>query len=60
MTAGWMETIEPGPRSQLAQCANLAAMRARDAKAAGAGYAVQDRILDMAFLLCLSGSPTAD
>ena len=55
--------IEPAPtvtRGQIAACANLAAIRALDAKAAGAGYPAQSRILDLTFVLCLAGSPAAD
>lgn len=44
-------------RSQIAVCANLAGVRVLEARAKGAGYAAQDRILDAAFLLCLAGPP---
>jgi hypothetical protein len=47
-------------RSQVAVCANLAAIRAMDAKAVGASYAAQDRILDLTFVLCMSGPQTED
>jgi len=47
-------------RGQIAVCANLAALRALDAKAVGATYAAQDRILDMTFVLCMAGPQTAD
>jgi hypothetical protein len=49
--------VSPG---QIANCANLAAIRALDAKAAGSDYPAQSRILDLTFVLCLAGSPTAD
>ena len=47
-------------RALIAECANLAALRALDAKAVGATYAAQDRILDMTFVLCMAGPQTAD
>ena len=47
-------------REQIAVCANLAAIRALGAKAAGADYPSQSRILDLTFVLCLAGTPTRD
>ena len=47
-------------RGQLAACAKLAATRALDARAMGASFAAQDRILDLAFVLCLAGPQTED
>ncbi len=57
---GMMERRAPVTRGQIAVCANLAALRALDAKAVGAPYAAQDRILDMTFVLCMAGPQTAD
>jgi hypothetical protein len=48
------------PRNNIAICANLAASRALDAKTMGAGYAAQNRILDMAFVLCRAGPGITD
>ncbi|MBV9541741.1 MAG: hypothetical protein JO167_10790 [Alphaproteobacteria bacterium] len=55
-----LTTVVPavGP-SQIANCANLAAMRAMDAKAAGAGFEVQRRLLDFTFALCIAGEGRA-
>jgi hypothetical protein len=47
-------------RGHVAVCANLAAVRALDAKAVGANYAAQDRILELTFVLCMSGPQTED
>jgi len=47
-------------RGQIVVCANLAAQRALDAQRVGAGYAAQDRILDVTFVLCMAGPQTAD
>jgi hypothetical protein len=47
-------------REQIAVCANLAAIRALGARAAGADYPSQSRILDLTFVLCLAGTPTRD
>ncbi len=47
-------------RGQIAVCANLAAIRALGAKAAGSDYPSQSRILDLTFVLCLAGTPTQD
>ena len=47
-------------REQIAVCANLAAIRALGARAAGADYPSQSRILDLTFVLCLAGTPTQD
>jgi hypothetical protein len=44
-------------RGRIAVCANLAAISALDAKDKGAGFAVQDRILDLTFVLCMAGRP---
>lgn len=48
------------PRNSIAMCTNLAASRALDAKTMGAGYAAQNRILDMAFVLCMAGPGITD
>lgn len=58
MPASFAEVRRPlgASQSQIADCANLAAIRALDAKAHGAGYAVQDRILDLTFVLCMAGT----
>ena len=45
-------------RGHIAVCANLAAVRALDAKAVGANFAAQDRILELTFVLCMSGPQT--
>ena len=42
-------------RGQIADCANLAALRALDAKSAGSGDDVQRRVLSVTFVLCLAG-----
>ncbi len=47
-------------RGEIAVCADLAAQRALNAKAIGAGYAAQDRVLDLTFVLCMAGPQTAD
>ena len=57
---GMMERQPAVTRGQIAVCANLAAIRALDAKAVGATYAAQDRILDVTFVLCMAGPQTAD
>ena len=58
--AALREIPEAEPRGKIAVCANLAAVRALDAKAVGANYAAQDRILDLTFVLCMSGQSTRD
>jgi hypothetical protein len=54
------EANSSDPRGRIANCANLAAVRALDAKAVGASYATQDKILDLTFVLCMSGPQTED
>lgn len=44
-------------RGEVAVCANLAAVRALNAKAVGAGYDAQARVANVAFLLCMTGTP---
>jgi hypothetical protein len=44
------------PRAKAAACVNLAAMRALEAKAQGADYPAQDRLLGLAFALCMAGT----
>jgi hypothetical protein len=56
--AALREMPQADPRGKIASCANLAAVRALDAKAVGANYAAQDRILDLTFVLCMSGQET--
>ncbi len=48
------ERGDTAARGEAAMCANLAAARARDAKALGADYAAQDRILGVTFVLCMA------
>ncbi|HEY4939901.1 MAG TPA: hypothetical protein VII56_00615 [Rhizomicrobium sp.] len=48
--------ISPG---QIADCANLAALRALDARSAGSGFDVQRRVLSVTFVLCLAGQGNA-
>jgi len=57
---GLTERAPAATRGQIAVCANLAALRALDAKAAGADYPAQDRTLDVTFVLCMAGPQTAD
>ena len=45
--------VSPG---QIAQCANLAALRALGARSAGADYDNQSRLADLTFALCLASS----
>jgi len=46
-------------RGQATNCANFAAIRALMAKASGADFAIQNRVLNVTFLLCMHGeSPT--
>jgi hypothetical protein len=58
--ASLTQTTPAVSRDQIAVCANLAAIRALGAKAAGADYPSQSRILDLTFVLCLAGTPTRD
>jgi hypothetical protein len=58
--AALREVPHADSRGKIAACANLAAVRALDAKAVGASYAAQDRILDLTFVLCMSGQETRD
>ena len=43
-------------RERIAVCANLAAIRALDAKASGSDYPTQSHMLDLTFVLCVAGS----
>jgi hypothetical protein len=47
-------------RGQIAACANLAALRGASARTSGADYATQNRVLEVTFLLCMSGAPIRD
>lgn len=47
-------TVTP---SEIAACANVAAVRALGARASGADTANQARIADLAFVLCLANAP---
>lgn len=42
--------------SQIAACANLAALRAMEARSAGSGFDAQRRILDVTFVLCVANN----
>lgn len=42
--------------ARVAACANLAAMRTLDAKAKGASYPAQARLLNLTFVLCMRGA----
>ena len=57
---GYTERALVATRGQVAVCANLAALRALDAKAIGASDAAQNRILDVTFVRCMAGPQTAD
>jgi hypothetical protein len=48
------------PRSNIAICTNFATSRALGAKAMGVSYAAQNRVLDMAFVLCMAGPSIPD
>lgn len=48
------------PLGQIAVCANYAAIRAQIAKASGSSFAIQDRVLNLTFLLCMHGTPESD
>jgi hypothetical protein len=43
-------------RSQTTNCANFAAIRALMAKASGSDFAIQNRVLNVTFLLCMHGA----
>ena len=47
-------------RSQIANCANFAAIRALMAKASGSNFSVQNRALNLTFLLCMHGMSESD
>jgi len=49
--ASYVET-----RDQTATCANFAAIRALMAKASGSDFAIQSRVLNVTFLLCMHGA----
>ena len=44
-------------RTQVAACAHVAALRGLNARSSGADYATQNRVLELTFLLCMSGTP---
>jgi len=50
----------PGADNRVAGCTKTAAVRALNAKAVGASYAAQDRVLELAFMLCMTGPQSAD
>ena len=43
--------------ARLSEPSQPAAIRTLDAKAKGADFAMQDRILDLTFVLCMAGTP---
>jgi len=47
-------------RGQIAYCANFAAIRALMAKASGSNYSIQNRALNVTFLLCMHGMSESD
>jgi hypothetical protein len=47
-------------RGQIAACANLAALRGMSARTSGSDYATQNRVLELTFLMCMSGTPVRD
>lgn len=47
-------------RGQTANCANFAAIRALMAKASGSDFAIQTRVLNLTFLLCMHGENQSD
>jgi hypothetical protein len=47
-------------RGQTTNCANLAAIRALMAKASGSDFAIQTRVLNLTFLLCVHGESQSD
>ena len=44
-------------RAHVRACANLAALRALRSQQSGSDYATQNRILELTFMLCMSGAP---
>ena len=47
-------------RGQTTNCANFAAIRALMAKASGSDFAIQNRVLNLTFLLCMHGESQSD
>ena len=47
-------------RTQVAACAHVATLRGLNARSSGADYATQHRVLELTFLLCMSGTPAAN
>lgn len=47
-------------RAQVAACAHIAALRGMSARTTCADYATQNRELELAFLLRMSGAPVRD
>ena len=47
-------------RGQTTNCANFAAIRALMAKASGSDFAIQTRVLNLTFLLCMHGENQSD
>jgi hypothetical protein len=47
-------------RGQTRNCANFAAVRALMAKASGSDFAIQTRVLNVTFLLCMHGASQSD
>ena len=53
--ASYVET-----RGPVATCANFAAVRALMAKASGSDFAIQSRVLNVSFLLCMHDRVSSD
>jgi len=51
---------DAGERGRIAMCANLAAVRGVGARTSGADYATQNRVLELSFILCMSGRPARE
>ena len=47
-------------RGHTRNCANFAALRALAAKASGSDFAIQSRVLNLTFLLCMHGASESD
>jgi hypothetical protein len=51
---------EVDARAQIAACAHISALRGASARSSGADYATQNRVLELTFLLCMSGKPATN
>lgn len=60
ISAGLSPASYEESRGQTANCANLAAIRALMAKASGSDFAIQTRVLNLTFLLCVHGERQSD